>query len=249
MIRKALKCLVAVAVLLAWTGSAAAVSPEASFKKDHPNISCKSLRRSAIAGLYEVELSDGRVIYYAPATGHVLVGNMITKSGQNLTRQREEAIVVQKVKAIPLDRGLKLGMGPHTVIEFTDPDCPFCRQASKFLASRTDITRYVFFVPLPMHPNAPAKIRYIHCSSDKAKAYEEAMTGKLDEMKFEACKGPAVDKAIKDQEEVVTKTGISSTPIFFIDGTLVQGADIQKMQALLTPPPDAPAAPKNLNVK
>ena len=73
------------------------------------------------------------------------------------------------------------------MIEITDPDCTYCRQASAYLSARNDVTRYVFFFPLPIHPNAEAKIRHIFCAADRARAYEEAMAGKLDDMKFKPC--------------------------------------------------------------
>jgi len=45
---------------------------------------------------------------------------------------------------LDLSKALVIGNGPKTVIEFTDPDCPFCRKAASYFANRTDVTKYVF---------------------------------------------------------------------------------------------------------
>jgi len=140
-----------------------------------------------------------------------------------------------KLKALPLERALKIGSGPRTVIEITDPDCPFCRKASEFFAKRDDITRYVFLYPLKMHPNAEAKIKYIFCAEGKAKAYEEAMTGKLDDMKFKPCEDAAAAELVKTHKEIGGKIGIEGlgTPLFVIDGKVVRGANIPEIEKIL----------------
>jgi thiol:disulfide interchange protein DsbC len=119
------------------------------------------------------------------------------------------------------------------VIEFTDPDCPFCRQAAKFFESRTDITKYTFFTPLPMHPDSPNKVRYILCQNDRAKAFDEVMKGKIDNQKYQTCATTEVDDLIKLHQSEGAKMGITSTPYFIIDGNVVSGADIPKIENLL----------------
>ena len=238
MTRKALTSLAILTILLAWAGAAVALTPEESFKNDFPNVVYQSIQPSCINGIYELEMKDGRIIYYVPATGNVILGHIMAKDGKDLTHERQAEIMSRKVKDIPLEQGLKIGNGRHTVIEFTDPDCPYCREASKFLSTQTDVTRYIFFMPLESHPDAAPKVRYIFCAKDKAKAYEEAMTGKLDEMKFAVCADEKIDKMMNNQKEIAMKIGINSTPTFFINGTLVRGADVEAMSKLLktTPP-------------
>jgi thiol:disulfide interchange protein DsbC len=131
---------------------------------------------------------------------------------------------------------VKIGSGPHTVIEITDPDCPFCRKASDFFATRSDMTRYVFFYPIPeLHPKAEAKVRYILGAKDQAKAYEEAMTGKLDDMKFTPSDDAATVELFKIHKETGVKVGGASigTPLFLIDGQVVKGANIPQIEKIL----------------
>ncbi|MCG6537208.1 MAG: DsbC family protein, partial [Syntrophales bacterium LBB04] len=194
-----------------------AATPEESLKASFPNIKAESVTPTAITGVYEIVVG-GRVAYYAPGPEYLIIGQLVAKDGKNITQERIEALLVGKIKNVPLEKALKIGSGPHTVIEITDPDCAFCRQGSTYLSKRKDLSRYVFFFPLPIHPNAEAKIRYIFCAEDRAQAYEEAMAGKLDEMKFKPCDNPAAAELLKAHKEMGTRTGVTSTPLFFIDG-------------------------------
>lgn len=219
--------------LIVMTGtSLGAATPEESFRKNFPHIRLDGITPTAVNGLYEI-VSDGRVAYYAPGPEYLITGSLFTKEGRNLTEERAGEIMEQKLKAAPLEKALKIGSGPHTVIEITDPDCSYCRKASAFLSARSDVTRHVFFFPLSIHPNAEAKIRYIFCAADRARAYEEAMAGKLDDMKFKPCEDAAVAELIKTHKEIGTRIGVTGTPLFLIDGKIVRGADIPEMEKIL----------------
>lgn len=99
--------------------------------------------------------------------------------------------------------------------------------------SRTDVTKYTFFTPLPMHPDAPNKVRYILCQNDRAKALEEVMQGKIDSQKYETCTNTEVNDLINLHKSEGAKMGVSATPFFIIDGTVVNGADIPKIEKIL----------------
>jgi thiol:disulfide interchange protein DsbC len=217
--------------LLAGTPLAAA-TPEESFRKSFPNIPIQSMTPTAIPGVYEI-VSGGRVAYYAPGPDYLITGSLITREGKNLTEERGRELLGNKLKEIPLDKALKMGSGAHTVLEITDPDCPYCRQASAYLGRRNDLTRHVFFLPLPIHKDAEAKVRYILCAEDKAKAYEDAMTGKLDDMKFKVCQDAAAEDLYRAHREIMARAGMQSTPLFLIDGQVVSGADIPLMERIL----------------
>ena len=132
---------------------------------------------------------------------------------------------------MPLGKAVKVGSGAKKVIEFTDPDCPYCRKASEALKKRTDITRYVFLTPLA-HPNAVNKVHYILAAKDQEKAYHEMMEGKP----VPASAG-SYSKEIKAQAaEYMTfarSLGIEGTPTFFINEQMVVGADMERIDTLL----------------
>jgi thiol:disulfide interchange protein DsbC len=214
-----------------------AATPEESFRKSFPDTPLESITPTAIPGLYEI-FTGGRIAYYAPGPEYLIIGEILTKEKKNLTQERNTEIQAKKFKDLPLEKAVKIGNGSHTVIEITDPDCPFCRKASDYFATRNDVTRYVFFYPISaLHPKAEAKVRYILCAKDRAKAYEEAMTGKLDEMKFTPCDDAAAAELAKTHKEIGEKIGGATigTPMFLIDGQFVRGANIPQIEKILGP--------------
>ena len=214
-----------------------AQTPEESLKKDFPKLKFDSIRTSNLKGLYEVTAGN-EILYYSPEAQSIFAGEIYTKDGRSLTRERQQENMTKKIKEkmkdVPLQKAVSIGQGKHTIIEITDPDCPYCRRASEFFSKRTDTTRYVFFLPLPSHPKAKDKAIYILCAKDRSKAYEEAMTGKLDDMKFKTCEDAQVQELLKAHKDVVDLLEVRGTPFFFIDGkTAVFGADIPQLEKLL----------------
>ncbi len=206
------------------------------FKKSFPQVKVDEFRKADIDGLYEV-ITGGKVLYYFAQKNYLFAGAIWTPAGKNLTTEREGEIITKKIKDVPLDKGLKIGSGENIVLEFTDPDCPYCRQASKFFAQQKNVTRYVYFLPLPSHKDAEPKIKYVLCAKDKEKAYEEAMTGKLDGKKIEACTDEKALKLFGEQQQIIAKLGLNSTPQFWVNGKHVSGANIQLLESLLKKEP------------
>jgi thiol:disulfide interchange protein DsbC len=205
---------------------------EENFKKLFPNIPVESITPTEIKGIYEI-IAQNQIGYFAPEPGYLILGEIIDRNGTNVTAKRRNENIASKAKDLPLDKALKMGSGKSIILEFTDPDCPYCRKASSFLSQKTDVTRYVFFLPLPMHKDAENKVKFIFCSTDKAKAYEEAMQGKLDNLKYEVCKKPEIDELVKIHKEASIKMGINSTPFFIVNGKPVSGANTQEIDKAL----------------
>ncbi len=214
-------------------------------RKINPSVPVDAVSKTDMDGIYEV-VSNGQVFYFHLKTKTVILGNMI-RDGRSLTMQRQAELQALLLKGIPLDKAVKVGNGPNEVIAFSDPDCPFCRKAEDWLKTRTDITMYVFLFPLPMHPDAPKKSRNILCAKDQGAVYRETMEGKWDK-NFELPKGceekaaPLLDVHMKWGQKV----GVRGTPAFWVNGVGVPGADVQRIESLLTkgaPKQGGPAAP------
>ncbi len=137
---------------------------EDNFKKLFPNIPVESISPTEIKGVYEI-IAQNQIGYFAPEPGYLILGEIIDKNGASLTAKRRNENIASKARDLPLDKALKIGNGKNTILEFTDPDCPYCRRASSFLSQKTDVTRYVFFLPLPMHKDAENKVKYIFCAT------------------------------------------------------------------------------------
>lgn len=146
-------------------------------------------------------------------------------------------IVRQPAIAADLDLGkaITIGSGPKTVIEFTDPDCPYCRKASKYFEERSDVTRHVFFYPLPRHLKAKEKAQYILSQMDRATAYREVMSGRMDSVaKLEGITPKGI-RMQEEQFEIAKKHKVDSTPTFMISGRIIVGFDLKKIEEALGP--------------
>jgi thiol:disulfide interchange protein DsbC len=134
---------------------------------------------------------------------------------------------------IDFSKAVVIGSGPKTIVEFTDPDCPFCRTASKYFEGRADLTRYIFFYPLPRHPKAKEKAQYVLSQQDKAGAYREVMAGRFDHV---AKQHGITEKGVKLQEEqmeIAKKAKVNATPTFIVNGRVFEGLDQKKIEEAL----------------
>ncbi|MBF0553870.1 MAG: DsbC family protein [Nitrospirae bacterium] len=217
---------------------------EDKIKEIFPDVKPDSVKESPIKGLYEV-VKGNEIVYFDPVTGYLIFGEIVSpKEKKSITADRKRQLREVKLKNIPLDKALKIGSGKKTVVEFTDPDCPFCRKVGSYLATRTDVTRYVFLFPIPqLHPKAAEKAKFILCSADKKKALEDVMSGKHDNGTLELCNDPKVDELLKEHKAVGDSAGVTGTPLLIIEGTFVDGANMPLIEKLLSD--DKAAEPKD----
>lgn len=207
-------------------------SPEGSLKKLFPNLRYKSIKKTDIDGLYEV-MSGDRIVYFHPKKGYLFLGEIIDKEGRSITRERISEERYKLLTETDLNSAIKIGNGRNIVVEITDPDCSFCRKMHAYWSIRKDITRYVFFKPLDMHPDALKKVRYILASNDREKALFEAYCGSLDN------KRDVLDKVYDDkgllnaQKVVVDKLQVAGTPSYWINGKFVNGANINLIERII----------------
>ena len=201
-----------------------------NLKKNFPNLRVDSVSESPIKGLYEI-VAGNQVFYFSP-DGYLMFGELWSKEGKNLTAEMRDKVLAEKVKSIPLDKALQIGSGKHQVIEFTDPDCPYCRKVDEFLAKRTDVTRFVFFFPLrQIHPDAEKKAQYILSQKDKEQAFREIISGSYDGKPLP--EPSHKNEMLEEMDQVAKSVGVRGTPALWIDGIAVNGADIPRITALL----------------
>ena len=144
------------------------------------------------------------------------------------------AVIIRPAAAaeIDLSKAITIGSGPKTVVEFTDPDCPFCRKASKYFEGRLDVTRHVFFYPLARHPKAREKAQFVLSMPDKARAYHDVMSGKMDSIPLLVTTPEGV-RLQEQQLEIAKKMKINSTPTFMINGRIIEGFELKKIEDAL----------------
>jgi thiol:disulfide interchange protein DsbC len=217
-------------------------SPEAvkqDLLKMFPRFSISEVNETPIPGVYEIVGETGQIIYYSPK-GYIIFGEIWSTNGTSITAERRIAIREKLLSKIldnlPLDKALKIGDGPKTIIEISDPLCSFCRKAYEALKDRKDITKYVFFLPL-FGEQSLKGIAYIICSQNPAQKYDEVFSGKADDKikKFIPtleCQ-QKVENILNEHTKVATMLQVRGTPYFIIDKKPVEGANIPLIERLL----------------
>ena len=142
---------------------------------------------------------------------------------------------------------------PVTIVEFSDFQCPFCKNTQATL--KNILTKYdgrvkLAFMDFPLreiHPQARTAAEAARCAGEQGKFWEfhdalfadqgklketdlaaHARTLGLDEKTFEAClaSGKYKPKVEADAQEGA-KVGVAGTPAFFINGVFLSGAQPQ----------------------
>jgi thiol:disulfide interchange protein DsbC len=206
------------------------LSTEEKFKKSFPKNNFESITPTTINGVYEV-FTGNQIYYYMPKDDVILYGSLISKDGINITRESNKKKLAQKMAKLPLDSAIKIGDGKITIVEFIDPNCHFCRESYKFFAQRKDVTIYAFFFPLSKE--SADKTKHILCSKDVAKAYDDALSGKLDNTQLAVCTDKKVDETVKLHMQFASQVGLRGTPLFYIKGQVVDGFEPAAIEKLL----------------
>ena len=182
----------------------------------------KSVEKSPIAGLYEVNL--GSQIIYSDATGdYLILGDLIdAKNHKNLTEARLSETNRINFASLPFANAVKVvkGNGSRQIAVFSDPNCPYCKQLENTLKSVDNVTIYTFLYPV-LSPDSEVKSKSIWCSTDRAKAWESWMQNRTAPTAAGTCDTAAIDKNLKLGHEM----NVTGTPtVFLADGRRLPGA-------------------------
>lgn len=213
-------------------------SPEAAIRKSltaqFPNHKVGEIRKSPLAGIYEVSI--GSEVVYSDAQGrYVLFGDLMDLSTRtNLSDMRKNEAFKEVFDQLPLNAAIKVvrGKGERRLAVFTDPDCPFCKQLDRVgLRNIDNVTIYYFLLPLDqLHPDARRKSANVWCAPDRAKAWYALM--------YDDQEAPAAtcDVPFDQVAEWAEKLQFRGTPgLFFENGQRVPGAiSPENIEKLLT---------------
>ena len=184
---------------------------------------------------------------------------LAAKREEFLTSLRSQAKVVVNLKPPPAIRVEVSSTGapfrgaanaPVTIVEFSDFECPFCKQTNPTLKQLLE--RYPGKVRLAyrdfpldsIHPQARRAAEAARCAQDQGKFWEYhdvlftqspklapddlkryAAQAGIDVKKFDDCLLGGVHKtALQKDIDEGTRLGVSGTPAFFINGRLLTGA-------------------------
>jgi thiol:disulfide interchange protein DsbC len=220
--------------------SKAAEAAQRQMHQTFTNLTFEDFGPAPIKGAIYQAFAGGRVIYYAPASGHIVFGTVYDKNGVNVTALAQQASARKRFDLI--DPQMALAIGPAdapTVIEFTDPDCPYCRALDRFWAAKAaegkPVRRLIYFVS-QIHPGSAAKAEHILCSKDQAAAFHAIYTGADPESLLTCPEGKA---RVADDAARVKAMGIGGTPTLIAGGKLIPGFQQAELEAFLDGRQDA----------
>ncbi|WP_186402142.1 DsbC family protein [Sphingopyxis sp. P1IMeth2] len=212
----------------------AAVQAERELRQTFTNLQFEEFGPAPVRGPIYQAIAGGRVLYFAPESDHLLFAAIYDKNGVNITAMAQDASARKRLGAIDERDALVIGpAGAPKVVEFTDPDCPYCQALDRFWAAKAaegkPVQRLVYFVS-GIHPDAAAKAEHILCSSDKAAAFKAIYAG-TSPRGLAKCGAGA--ETVARHAAMVRKMGISGTPTLFVDGKLVSGFQQAELEAFL----------------
>ncbi len=197
-----------------------------------PKTVINGFSKTPIPGIFEVDA--GPQIFYFSPKGYLFFGEIWDRRGHSLTAERRKEIISEKLKTLPLDKAVTIGKGPHQVIEFTDPDCPFCRRVDAYLeAHAASVTRHVFFFPLGIHPHSRDHALYILGSPNPEKAMKEVYSGKWDKKAPAIPLKPGKIALLDENLRLGGSLGVRGTPTLWVDGHRIGGADIEAIASII----------------
>lgn len=182
----------------------------------------KSVDKTPIPGLYEVNL--GSQIVYTDATGnYVLIGDLVdTRSSKNLTEARLSETNKIDFAKLPFENAVKVvkGNGSRKIAVFSTRIARGCKQLESTLKSIDNVTVYTFLYPV-LSPDSTAKSKSIWCSKDRAMSWEGWMLDRKAPTTAASCDTTAIDKNLKLGHTM----NVSGTPtVFLADGRRLPGA-------------------------
>jgi len=217
--------------------AAAAKAAQEKLHQSFTNLHFEDFGPSPIKGPIYQANAGGRVLYFAPESGHLIFAAVYDRDGVNLTALAQDASLHKRLGAIDPKQALAIGpAGAPTVIEFTDPECPYCRALEKFwnakAAEGKPVRQLVYFVT-SIHPGSAAKVEHILCSPDKEKAFHALYAGAAPDTLLTCPEGHA---KVAADAALTAKIGVSGTPTLIIDNKLVAGFQQGELEQFLDRP-------------
>ena len=182
----------------------------------------KSIDKTPIPGLYEVNLGS-QIVYSDAAGNYVLIGDLVdTRNSRNLTEARLAETNKIDFAKLPFENAVKVvkGNGSRKIAVFSDPNCPYCKQLESSLKAIDNVTVYTFLYPV-LSPDSTAKSKSIWCSKDRATSWEAWMLDRKAPTTAATCDTTAIDSNLKLGHSM----NVTGTPtVFLADGRRLPGA-------------------------
>lgn len=215
-----------------------AMAVKNEMKEKFPEFYVSRVVESEITGLYELH-GKNNIIYTDGQ--YLFIGHVLSMDGQrDLTQEKIDQLPVEPIE---VDAASALtvtdGNGSKEVVMITNPECPYCSIADEWF-NDANTTRKILFLPLGVGADANTISEHILCAPDPAAEYRKVMSAmgeyfeerggvnavsflKLKGFKLQTCN--AGKSQLRAMQTAIDELGITGTPMFIVDGKLIEGAD------------------------
>lgn len=195
-----------------------------------PELSFTTVEASPVAGIYQVKVEQGPLLYVTADGNHFFVGDLYEVQEGRFVNLAEQAfaelrrLAVKELKQEDMIVFSPKGETKAVINVFTDVDCGYCRKLHREMAAYNDLgieVRYLAFPRAGLDSNSYRKVATAWCAeSDEEK--RNILTrlkngGKVEESVCE-------DNPVAAQYHLGQEMGVNGTPaILLMDGTLIPG--------------------------
>ncbi|MEY8201090.1 MAG: DsbC family protein, partial [Colwellia sp.] len=195
---------------------------EADLKGKLKNSQIDHLVETEIPGLYEVQTGQN-IIYYHPEKKLFIFGEIYTVGGKSITAISKK-MINNRILEKYIDKGITIGKvdAVNHIVEFTDPDCPYCRKYDNYITSQDESIKRTVFFSADLHPSARPKIVHLICTEDSEQReidMNRIMTGE----KFDFISCDKANGVIASHREIARKLRVTGTPTLFVNNVRVEG--------------------------
>jgi thiol:disulfide interchange protein DsbC len=189
-----------------------------------PGAQVSAPERSPVSGLLQTSI-DGVSGYVSADGRYFVVGDMLDlETRRNVTeegrKERRRALLQRVGPGEAIEFGA--AKAKHTVLVFTDVDCPYCRkfhEGMRELEARRIAVRYLAFPRSGPGTKAWRTMAAVWCAGDRREALTRATRGEAVK-EGRACSDAVIEKQYASGQEL----GIPGTPMIVMgDGTSVGG--------------------------
>lgn len=198
----------------------------AKLQRVNSSIQVVSVEESPIAGLYQVEINNGEILYTSPTGDNFILGAMYQVEGDrfvNLSEQRKNGQRAETLKGLSTDDMVVFspkGEVKATVYAFTDIDCGYCQKLHAEMEDYNELgieIRYLAFPRAGVGSPTYNQMVSVWCADDRQQAMTKAKNGRT--VAAKNCNNPVANHYSMGQD-----FGVNGTPALVLeDGTLMPG--------------------------
>lgn len=208
-----------------------------ALKGARPELEFSSIKPAPIEGLYQVQITDGPILYVNPEADKMIAGDIFTIEPGGFARLEDPELVKRRQELVDsLKDSNTINFAPEgdskaVVYVFTDVDCGYCRRLHSQMTEYSDNgetkpgynelgieIRYLAYPRAGVDSSSGQKLETAWCADDKQKAMDRLKN--MQDVDLVACENDPVAEHFQLGAEV----GVTGTPALLMpDGTLRSG--------------------------